>query len=120
MAAKKKITATDQAKLVVRPITPDEAASAEKSAIPPEVLKAFNELIAENYRFGEARVPQKDVVRRIKEIMPRKVTDGTIVDSGGLDVEDIFRGAGWEVTYDRPAYFENYEAFFVFSPQRKG
>ena len=31
-----------------------------------------------------------------------------------LDVEEVYRKAGWKVEYDKPGYCEDYEAYFVF------
>jgi hypothetical protein len=32
-----------------------------------------------------------------------------------LDIEPIYREAGWIVEYDKPAYCENYDANFTFT-----
>ncbi len=37
---------------------------------------------------------------------------------GWLEVEDIYRKAGWKVKYDKPAYSENYPATFKFERSR--
>ena len=47
---------------------------------------------------------------KIKE----EITSKTIYDNNWLDIEDIFREAGWKVTYDKPAYNESYDAYFKF------
>lgn len=31
-----------------------------------------------------------------------------------LDIEEVYRKAGWVVSYDKPAYNENYDAIFTF------
>ena len=98
----------------VKPISPSEVVGKKKESIPPEVLEAFNELIAEGWNGHYSTVYQKDVVARIlnkKDISDEK----SIAKRGWLDVEDIYREAGWKVEYDRPAYNESYAAFFIFS-----
>jgi hypothetical protein len=37
-----------------------------------------------------------------------------IFDNHWLDIEDHYRKAGWKVTYDKPSYYEDYDAFFKF------
>lgn len=32
-----------------------------------------------------------------------------------LDVEELYRASGWKVEYDKPAYCEDFEAYFKFS-----
>ena len=46
------------------------------------------------------------------------LTRQTVFDNGWLDVEEAHRAAGWRVEYDKPAYNESYDAFFVFSKRR--
>ena len=111
----------------MNPITPSEAAS-QRQVFPPEVIQAFNELIAEKYRRGTAKVLQDDVVERIATLMnppgffPEN-DDGkdrerefrqSIFDKGWLDVEAAYRAAGWDVSFDKPAYNETYAASFLF------
>jgi hypothetical protein len=38
-----------------------------------------------------------------------------VFDNQWLDIEDIYREAGWKVSYDKPAYNETYKAYFTFS-----
>ena len=94
------------------PITPDEVKQRVQNSIPEGVFEAFNEAIARKYRSGRAVVLQKDVVALISEKM--NVSDDAVFENHWLDVEDSYRQAGWKVNYDKPAYCENYEAFFEF------
>ena len=102
----------------MKPMTPDEASTAAMNhkimRIPEPVVVAFNELIMENWndRSKSANVSQDDVIKRIMQLsdFERK----TIFNEGYLDVEPLFEQYGWEVTYDKPAYNENYTAFFIF------
>ena len=99
----------------VKPITPAEAHTKKISSIPPEVIQVFNDLIVENYSqiSKEATVKQDDAVELITQRM--NITSDEVFDHGYCDVEEIFRKAGWKVKYDKPAYCESYDAYFVFS-----
>lgn len=97
----------------MKPITPSEAVEAKKKSIPPAVIEAFNELIVENLKSsGESRILQKDVVRKI--VVKTNTRSDDVFSYGWLDVEKLFEEAGWKVTYDKPAYCESYDAYFIF------
>lgn len=102
----------------ITPITPDQVAEEKRTIIPDEVIAAFNELIAKNYRSGDgsAAVKQKDVV-----FLAIEKTGHTrpAFDLDWLEVEDIYRGAGWNVEYDRPGYNETYDAVFIFTKKNR-
>jgi hypothetical protein len=116
----------------VKPITPAEAAksrvrtrAARRTAIPDEVIEAFNELITEKLSGSTANVLQKDVVARILlkscsgSDLDEKMWRQAIYDNGWLDVEPIFEKAGWTVRYDKPCYGgDNYEPYFEFKKSR--
>ena len=94
------------------PITPSEAKSAKVASIPDAVFEAFNELIAENLSNGSATVKQCDVVKLI--VAKMGVSSSQIWGKRWLDVESAYEKAGWKVKYDKPAYNETFEAYFVF------
>lgn len=97
----------------VRPITPEEALEVKKINFPPEVLTVVNRLIGENFREGYATILQKDIV---KELAATGLQRKEIFDNHWLDFEDLYREAGWGVTYDKPGYNEDwYEPRFKFS-----
>ena len=96
----------------VKPISPKEVAGEKIRQMPDAVLEAFNELIARGGS-GYVTVMQKDVVA----LMVKKgLSRSEIFDNGWLDVEDIYRKAGWIVEYDKPGYNETYDAYFTFRP----
>jgi len=110
--------ATNFDKVKIKPITPAEV---ENKPIPDEIIAAFNDLIIKNYRSGEATVHQKEALKLARKNFDdagKKVTSEQICeqifDNGWMDVESTFMKAGWKVTYDKPAYHESYEAYFVF------
>ena len=104
--------------MAAKPITPGEVCKAKKDSLPDEVLEAFNELIAKHWDGSSATIRQKEVVALIKSKLDLKRHD-QIYARGWLDVEDVYRKAGWTVTYDKPGYCESYEATFRFSRKRK-
>lgn len=99
-------------------LKPEQLAEEKAKKLPNQVLESFNELIAENYSEGYARVLQKDVVKRM---IAKGLRRGDIFDKGWLDVEDIYRKAGWGVTYDQPIYYggEDFDAYFEFSRRKR-
>lgn len=99
----------------IGPIRPKEVADYKRENFPDTVFEAFNELIVENAGPGPITVRQKDLVKRMVE---KGLTAKEIFDKGWLDVEDVYRKAGWKVEYDKPGYNEDYEAYFTFSPKR--
>lgn len=108
-------------KMNVKPISPDEAVN--EKGFPDEVISAFNEMIIENLRGKTSIFKQKDVVKRII----RKITNSKLLDNESnlnnylyenhwLDIEDLYRAAGWKVEYEKSGYGENYfEAYFKFT-----
>ena len=102
---------------VVKPITPGEVTQKKAESLPPEVLEAFNELIAENWDGRESTFKLSEAVARIRKkvTVPKGESPG---DKGWLDIEDIYRKAGWKVEYDQPAYNETYPATYTFSKKK--
>ena len=88
----------------------------KKSSIPDEVIEAFNELIVENWKKDSATIKQKDAVARIIEKLPEFKDKSTeLFELGYLDVEKIFRNAGWVVKYESPDRGDSdFFAFFTF------
>lgn len=99
------------------PITPEEVVQQKKVQIPPEVFNAFNDMIAKHWNGISARFTQNAVVVAILAYLPEK-NAGDIFSNHWLDVEDIYREAGWRVVFDRPGYCDSYEATFEFSKKR--
>lgn len=100
-----------------KPITPREITKAKKEALPDAVFDAFNELIAKNWDGHSATMLQKDVAALIASKLD--ISRQEVFDNHYLDVESLYRKAGWTVEYDKPAYCETYEATFKFSKSRK-
>jgi hypothetical protein len=106
---------------MITPITPKEAMEARCDSIPDVVIEVFNKHIAKNYKNGKSIVLQEDIVNELHKLQLEERLDGTshsIFTSGWLDVEPIFRKFGWNVEYDKPAYCEDYQAFFTFTERK--
>jgi lipopolysaccharide biosynthesis protein len=90
--------------------------AAKQTSLPDVVLEVFNELIAQNFSNGSAIVKQSDVVELL---VKRGLKENEIFEKQWLDVEEIYRSAGWIVKYDKPGWDENYGAFFEFRTKSK-
>ncbi len=105
----------------IKPITPQQAKSNRVAVLPSAVLEAFNELITENLDGKSATIGQNEAIALIQKKLT--LTDGgiyhlsaqEICDKGWLNIEDVYREAGWKVAYDKPGYNETYEATFKFT-----
>jgi hypothetical protein len=87
------------------PITPAEAEERRKVNIPGFVIDVVNRLIVENVTpNGTATVLVSDIKAALHHGYRKE----------WLDFEELYREAGWEVTYDGPAYNETYPAYFKF------
>lgn len=116
---------------MIKPITPREVIGKKKELLPDAVLEAFNELIAKHWNNGEACFKQDEVVALICQKLEQELNKGgssddnwmsvrkqEIFDNHYLDVEGIYRKAGWTVNYDSPAYCESYPATFTFRSKK--
>lgn len=101
----------------VRPITPDEVAGSKNTVFPAAVFEAFNELITQKFSGGSAVIKQDEVAALIAK--KTRVKRQTIFDKGWLNVEEAYRAAGWDVSYDKPGYNESGPATFTFRRHRK-
>lgn len=102
----------------MRPITPAQVGEAKGSIFPPEVIQAFNECIASHFVRESANFTQKEVKARIVELMQKRdphFHQSMILQRGWLNVEAYYESVGWKVSYDKPAYCENYDANFTFT-----
>lgn len=103
----------NEEKNVIQPITPDEVVKAKKNSLPDEVIACFNDMIVQKWNGHSSMVIQTEVVRRIADSL--HITQKDVYGRGYLEIEDIYRKIGWNVVYDKPAFNENYPAYFKFS-----
>lgn len=106
-------TATENIKIMIKPIKPSEIVQ----IIPEWVIAGANECIKEHYRelTKESHFTQDELVDFILKNAPEDVTSQTLFDNHWLDIEPIYRKAGWKVEYDKPGYCETYDANFTFT-----
>ena len=100
----------------VEALRPEDVVGEKLRTLPGEVLEAFNELISQDYVGGRATVLQNEVVRLM---VAKGLSRADIFKNGWLDVEEIYRAAGWKVEYDKPGYNESYEPSFTFIRRRR-
>lgn len=96
---------------MTKPISPEEVVQLKSEKIPDGVIQAFNEAIAEHYKGGMAEVPVQLVRDKISIYMDTPEAD---IPYWWLDVEDIYRRAGWSVSFYRAVYDENFKSYFDF------
>lgn len=98
---------------MTRPITPQEI----HSQIPDEVIEIFNTLIFTRWRAGRAYFRQDEVVDLICAKL--QISSDEVFARGLLDVEPIFKAAGWKVDYEKVMAGETGHSNFTFSPAPK-
>jgi hypothetical protein len=103
---------------MVKPITPKAARAAKMHIIPEFVFQAFNDMVTKKLEGRCAYFLEKDVVAQIlvtAQAAEFPTTKEAIYANNWLDVEDVYRKAGWTVEYDSPAYNESYASSFKFT-----
>jgi hypothetical protein len=115
------IMVTDNTNLMILPhwvnipihaITPDEALGLKEELLPPFVMRVWNRLISQNFCGKSAIITQKDVIEALLLFCDGRQE---IFDKGYLEIEEIYKKAGWKVVYDKPGFNETYEATFEFT-----
>jgi len=98
---------------MTEPIKPKDL-KISSTSMPSEVIEAFNELVAKYWDGKEARFRQKEVIDLIIEKTGENRQ--AIFDNHWLDIEPLYKQAGWNVYYDAPGFNERpYEPIFTFS-----
>lgn len=103
----------------VEPIKPTDI----KQEIPDWVIKGANECIKKHYNElrKESKFTQDELIYYILNCAPaddETITRRTLFDNNWLDIEPIYRQAGWKVDYDKPGYNEFYDANFTFRQKK--
>ena len=97
-----------------RPITPAQASRKGAQNFPNQIINAVNNLISEKFSGRESiTIKQKDILTEAKRLGLTMSTQ-EIFDKGYMNIEPAYRKTGWNVTYDKPAYIENWDAYFTF------
>lgn len=103
--------------MTIQPIKPSQVVKSKQEALPDQVLEAFNELIVAKFDGHGSTFKSKEVVSLIASKMGLEKKD-LIYSNHWLDVEDIYRKAGWIVKYDQPGWNESFDAFFEFRKKK--
>ena len=97
----------------VAPLKPEEVVH----MIPDFVIAAVNKLLQEHWDGNQAIIKQDDIMAIISsnDENDERPSKQEIYDRHWLDFEKIYREAGWNVLYDRPAIDENFKPYFKFT-----
>jgi len=95
------------------PIRPEDVEPLKEKNIPEWVFEFFNKAIADKWNGTQSIVTQSDIVRDM--VASGKCSRNDIFEHGYLDVESIYRKAGWKVVYNKPQYWEDHPVTFLFS-----
>ena len=101
----------------VKPITPSEVIASKQ--IPDVVIETFNQEISKKWDGRKSVVFQDEVVDILISKLANEWTANDIYEAHWMDVEPIFRKAGWIVDYDKPGYNENYRPTYTFRKKGK-
>ena len=99
---------------MVKPLAPSEVVEVRTKLFPDFVLETWNAAIAKNWSGRSSRIEQPDIINQLVTASPTLVSRGDVFANHWLDIEDTYRAEGWSVEYDKPAYNEDYPAYFVF------
>lgn len=106
---------------MTKPFSPSEAAkeSIDKKIvnIPDFVIAAVNNLLALKYKDGEVSFTQDEIIEEIQK--SQDLERHEIYAREYLDFEEVFRKEGWNVTYYKGAYYEDWTPYFVFKVNSK-
>ena len=101
---------------MITPITPDEM---PKIFVPDEVISIFNRHIKKNWNGEQSYILQDDLMHDI--VRETGKTRDEVYEHRWLDVEDIYRDAGWSVEYHKPYAMdgENFRSHFIFKKKSR-
>lgn len=105
----------------VNPITPNEICQ----EIPDWVIEGANNCIKKHWveLNQESHFTQEELISEIIKVYDKKNPQEQkthsclrtmLFDRHYLDIEPIYEKVGWKVEYDKPSYYETYEANFTF------
>lgn len=101
---------------MIEPIKPSDIPHAKARAIPEAVIQVVNDILARKFTNGRATIKQCEIVNEL--VANHGMTRNYIYENGCLNFEEIYRAQGWKVKYDKPAYCENYDAYFEFRVEK--
>ena len=99
--------------------TPSDARREAHKNIPDFVIRAFNELLAENWNEKEIKLEQYNIVERILAHADGSILRSDIFKKNWLDVEPIYENNGWIVKFVKDPYYDYDHNYFLFTPKSK-
>lgn len=96
----------------MKPIKPSQVKE-KTPLIPDSIIECVNNMIENKWDGFESKFYQKDLLKEVLE-KDKALSKEEIFQKKFLDFEYLFRKSGWIVAYDKPAYNETYEAFWIF------
>lgn len=97
----------------IKPITPQEAKAKQVVSIHPTLIELINEHLVKNAADKSITLKQPELINAFME-RHENFDRQKLFDDNMLDFEDAYRKQGWKVRYDKPAYYEGYDAYWVF------
>lgn len=100
-------------KMAINPISPNDVQACMNGLIPDAVIEIFNEAIVAKFDGTSARVTVESVVPVICERLG--CARNRVFDSHWLDIEDIFKKAGWSVEWHKAPYYSMSPSYWIFT-----
>lgn len=101
---------------MTKPVTPDDIEREREQTPPPdEVIQAFNDLIRKHWNDlagGQAIVTQDEAIEEIGRLTGKK--RHVILAEGLLNIEAVYREAGWHVEYEKQLRGDEHPSRFIF------
>ena len=103
----------------IKPITIDEVEKQFVEAIPDIIIKVVNNLIVKHWEplNHKAVIKQDEILDEII-VLDETLTHSKVFNNHWLDIEPIYREIGWKVDYNKPPYYETWDAYFEFSKKK--
>ena len=97
------------------PISPKDITDNLENYIPPEIIKAVNSLLEENFKGRPCTIKQVVIINRALRY-GLKMSSTKIFDTNSMDFEPVFEKSGWDVEYESPSYGDSdFDAYYTFS-----
>lgn len=103
----------------IKPIAPNELVENLAMVFPDWVIQGINNAIQKEFRGTyPITILEKDIVESILLVAPENTTRVELYNNKYIDFEPLYRQWGWNVTYDKPAWNEDYKPSFEFKPAK--